>query len=134
MCFTIVGINWIKCKNYEENEEEIFNPFIRNTIKKKELDLLHDEESFENEKNKKEKSNLIKIRKKSKERVIKNKILKNVSKKCSLPEPILIKKMIKKENINNKINILSKSEIKKRRAKSNNKPKAASYKKRNEKK
>ena len=62
---------------------------------------------------KEEKSNLIKIRKKSKERVIKNKILKNVSKKCSLPEPILIKKMIKKENINNKINILSKSEIKK---------------------
>ena len=73
---------------------------------------------------KEEKSNLIKIRKKSKERVIKNKILKNVSKKCSLPEPILIKKMIKKENINNKINILSKSEIKKRRAKSNNKSKA----------
>jgi hypothetical protein len=43
--------------NIKENEEEIFNPFIRNTIKKKELDLLHDEESFENEKNKKEKSN-----------------------------------------------------------------------------
>ena len=67
-------------------------------------------------------NNIIKIKEKSKDKIMKNNILKNVSKKGSLPEQILIKKIIKCKNLS-LINIISKSEIKKRRAKSNNKAK-----------
>jgi len=62
---------------------------------------------------------MMKGREKSKE-AAKNKMLKLIAKKSSLPDYVLLKKINKPKN-QNTINALSKSEIKNRRAKSNNK-------------
>lgn len=124
----IIPINYFQdYKNKNSTTKNIKKRFLnfgdymkaKNKRKNKKNNLLY---KLKRPYSKDEKPNVIKIKKKSKEKVIRNKILKLVSKKCSLPETLLIKKINKKEN-NNQINILSKSEIKKRRAKSNNKSK-----------
>ena len=107
----INNTNYIKIKNNKKKikiKNNIYNSKSRRPYSKEDKD-------------KTSKSNIIlKLKEKSKEKNIKSKILKIVAKKNSLPEQILVKKINKNKN-NNLINILSKSEIKKRRAKSNNK-------------
>ena len=71
---------------------------------------------------KEERTNNMKIKEKKNDKKIKNKILKIVAQKVSLPEKLLIKKINKSKNCDI-MNCISKSEIKKRRAKSNNKTK-----------
>ena len=107
--------NYIKIKNINRN---IIKKGIINKNKKYNLSSKPKRPYSKEEKS----DNLIRIKDKPKEKRIKNKILKLVAKKVSLPEKILIRKINRSKNSHSS-NIISKSEIKSRRAKSNSKSK-----------
>ena len=105
------NFNFIKIKNLNENlRKKVKNNYLSQKQKRPY--------------SKEEKSNILeKIKERPKNKLIKNKIFKITTKKVNLIEKILMKKIKKSKNMDIINKIISKSEIKNRRAKSNNKSK-----------
>ena len=100
---------FIKIKNKENQRKKLITKNNTNFLFKQKRPYSKEEKS----------KNIIKIKEKSKHKLIKQKILKIVAKKSNLLEQILFKKINNNHN-SNRIKIISKSEIRNRRAKSNN--------------